>query len=197
MVPPERITAVVLCGGSGRRLGTADKTLLPLGGRPLIEHALEGLRPQVGELVLSCGRDPAAYAGYGWPVATDELPDTGPLGGIVGALPLVRGEWLLTYPGDAPFPHPRLVERLADAAEPTGLAVPLAGGYRQTLVLLLRRDRAAELAAFYARGGRALRAWLDGVDVAVVEMDDVATTFLNVNTPDDLARAEQRLSRLR
>jgi molybdopterin-guanine dinucleotide biosynthesis protein A len=104
---------------------------------------------------------------------------------------------MLTYPGDAPFPHPGLVARLAEAAARTGLAVPLAGGYRQALVLLSRRDRAAELAGFYARGGRALRAWLDDVDVALVEMDDVADSFLNVNTPDDLARAEQRLPRPR
>jgi molybdopterin-guanine dinucleotide biosynthesis protein A len=197
MVPRERITAIVLCGGSGERLGAADKTLLPLGGRPLIVHAIDGLRPQVGELVLSCGRDPASYEGLGSPVATDEVPDTGPLGGIVSALPLVHSEWILTYPGDAPFPDPDLVERLAIAAEPSGLAVPLAGGYRQPLVLLLRRDRADEIAGFYVRGGRSLRAWLEAADVAVVEMDDVAASFLNVNTQEDLARAERQLSRRR
>lgn len=195
MVPRERITAIVLCGGSGQRLGAADKTLLPLGGRPLVGHAIDGLRPQVGALVLSCGRDPAGYEGFGWPVATDQVPDTGPLGGIVSALPLVRSEWILTYPGDAPFPDPGLVERLAIAAEPTGLAIPLAGGFRQSLVLLLRRDRAGEMAGFYARGGRAPRAWLDTAEVAVAEMDDITEAFLNVNTPEDLARAEQRLSR--
>ena len=87
-----------------------------------------------------------------------------------------------------------LADRLATTAEREGLAVPVAGGHRQHLVLLLRRDRAATLVDFYAVGGRAIRKWLDAVGASVVDMDDVADAFLNVNTPEDLARAEQRLA---
>jgi len=190
----ESITAIVLCGGSGERLGAADKTLAPLADRPLIQYALEALRPQVGALVLGCGRDPGAYASFGYPLASDETPGSGPLGGIVGALSLVRTEWILIYPGDAPFPDATLVERLAATAEREGLAVPVAGGYRQHLVLLLRRARAAALAGFYAEGGRAIREWLDAAGASVVDMDDLADAFFNVNTPEDLARAERRLA---
>ena len=188
----EDVTAIVLCGGSAARLGTVDKTLLPVAGRALVEYTVEALAPQVGEIVLSCGRDPAAYEAFGYRVVSDRDSGHGPLGGIVSALPLVESEWILTHPGDTPFPDPALVERLAEAATDTGLAVPRTGDYRQHLVMLLTRERAEELVAFYGRNGRAVKDWLDGTDVVELDMSDLGDSFFNVNTPDDLAAAERR-----
>ena len=82
----EDITAIVLCGGTGSRLGAPDKTLVPVLGRPLLSYTLEGLAPQVGWVVLSCGRDPAPYAELGYDVMADEQPGYGPLGGVASAL---------------------------------------------------------------------------------------------------------------
>ncbi|MGD8684322.1 MAG: molybdenum cofactor guanylyltransferase MobA [Chloroflexota bacterium] len=190
----EAVTAIVLCGGSGRRLGRLDKTMAPLRGRPLVEHTLEALAPQVGRLIISCGRDCERYELLGYATAADERTGEGPLGGIVSALPLVQTEWLLTYPGDAPFADPSLVRRLAPAAEHDGLAVPRAGDDRQHLVMLLSRGKTGELERFYRAGGRAARVWLDQQGVASVDMSDSADSFFNVNTPADLALAERRLT---
>ena len=84
--------------------------------------------------------------------------------------------------------------RLGPLAAARGLAVPRTGDQRQHLVLLLSRDMARELAAFYEAGGRAVRAWLDEVTAATVDMSDVAGSFFNVNTAQDLAEAERRLA---
>ncbi len=192
---PGDLTAVVLCGGAGSRLGVADKTLLVVRGRPLISYALDGLAPQVGELVLACGRDPAPYAALGYRVVTDASPGEGPLGGLAAALREISAEWILVYPGDAPFPHPALVQRLGPTAQATGVAVPRTGSQRQHLVLLLARPRAEDLLRFHETGGRAVREWLDEVGVEGVDMSDAADSFLNVNTPADLATCEERLRR--
>lgn len=190
---PGDITAVVLCGGAGSRLGLNDKTLLPVRGRPLISYTVEALAPQVGELVLACGRDPAPYAALGYRVVTDATPGEGPLGGLAAALRQVGTEWVLVYPGDAPFPDPALVQRLGPAAQAAGVAVPRTSSQRQHLVLLLARSRAEELVRFYETGGRAVREWLDDLGVEGVDMSDAADSFLNVNTPSDLATCEERL----
>lgn len=191
---PEDITAVVLCGGRGSRLGNAAKPLLRLGDRMLVEHVIEALRPQVGGFVLACGRDRSPYASLGHPVALDPRADDGPLGGIAGALPLVTTAWLLVHPGDAPFTPPDLVVRLATAAEASGAAVPVTGEQRQNLVLLLSRERAHDLARHYHSGGRAVKGWLDAEGVEPVDMTDVAEAFLNVNTAADLEAARRRLA---
>lgn len=190
---PEEITAVVLCGGSGTRLGGTDKPLALLAGRPLVAYVLEALAPQVGSFVLACGRDAERYAALGHPTAIDFKPGDGPLGGIVSALPHVSAEWILVHPADVPFPDAALVSRLAALAEAEGVAVPRGGGRRQNLVLLLSRSRADELARFYREGGRAVRQWLDDVGVESIDMADIAESFFNVNTAADLAIAEQRL----
>lgn len=188
------VTAVVLCGGAGTRLGAEDKTLVTLGGRPLVSHTAAGLIPQVGRLIVSCGRDPRPYQSLGYEVVADAHPGEGPLGGIVSALAAVRSDWILVHPGDTPFPHHALVARLGPLADARGLAVARTGDQRQHLVQLLSRDMAHGLATFYEAGGRAVRAWLDEVRAETVDMSDVAASFLNVNTPDDLAEAERRLT---
>ena len=191
----EDITAVVLCGGNGSRLGAEDKTLVPVLGRPLVSYAIDGLAPQVGRVVLSCGRDPGPYASLGYDVVTDARPGDGPLGGLASALEVVKTDWILAYPGDTPFPDHGLVARLGPTADSRGVAVPRTGKQRQHLVLLLSRAMAAELAAYYDSGGRAIRLWLDEYEVEGVDMSDVADSFFNVNTPADLDAAKERAAR--
>ncbi len=191
----EEITAIVLCGGVGSRLGAPDKTLVPVLGRPLVSYTIEGLAPQVGQIVLSCGRDPGPYAKLGHSVVADVRPGDGPLGGVVSTLEAVDSDWILVYPGDTPFPDHGLVARLGPTADARGVAVPRTGEQRQHLVLLLSRAMADELVAFYESGGRAVRRWLDQCEVEGVDMSDVADSFFNVNTPADLTAAEERLTR--
>jgi len=187
------VTAVVLCGGAGTRLGSEDKTLVTLAGRPLVGYTVAALRPQVGRLIVSCGRDPGPYRSLGYEVVADAHPGEGPLGGIVSALAAVESDWILVHPGDTPFPDDGLVARLGPLADARGLAVPRSGDQRQHLVQLLSRDMAHGLATFFEAGGRAVRAWLDEVRAETVDMSDVAASFFNVNTPADLAEAERRL----
>ena len=191
------VTAVVLCGGAGTRLGSADKTLVTLGGQPLVSHTVAALTPQVGRLIVSCGRDPRPYGSLGYEVVADAHPGEGPLGGIVSALAVVASDWILVHPGDTPFPDHALVARLGPLADVRGLAVPQTGDQRQHLVLLLSRAMAHQLAAFYEAGGRAVREWLDEVEARTVDMSDVADSFFNLNRPTDLDEAERRLGAVR
>ena len=184
----EAVTAVVLCGGRGTRLGTQDKPLIELAGKPLIAHLLQRLTPQVDEIVLSCAaRSLAAYQRFDYPIVTDREPDQGPLGGIASAAKTVATPWMLTIPGDTPFPPPDLVASLAPLCRSTGAAVATAGGRRQNLTTLLDPTHTESLCAFFAEGGRTAHRWLDANTVAGV--DFASKWFLNINTKGDLARA--------
>ncbi len=192
----DEISAIVLCGGSGARLGGIDKPMARIGGRRLIDWVIAALTPQVGRIVISCGRDAGPYETLGYPTVADDRPGDGPLGGIVSALPHVQTDWILTHPGDAPFVDTSLVARLTPEALVNGIAVPRAGAQRQNLVLLMSRPMAAALARFYCGGGRAVKDWLDDQGVVSVDMSDVADSFFNVNTPADLEACERRLSEI-
>jgi molybdopterin-guanine dinucleotide biosynthesis protein A len=182
----EQIAAVILAGGQGRRMGGADKGLVAYQGRPLIEWVLDALAPQVGEIVISANRNLDTYAAYGRRVLPDTLPDfSGPLAGVLAALDAVKADWLLVVPCDTPHLPADLALRLLGAAQLECL--PLAVAADETRVhhscFIVRTDQRGNLAAFLARGERAVRHWQAGLSSAVVSFD--AACFANLNQPDD------------
>ncbi|HDO34129.1 MAG TPA: molybdenum cofactor guanylyltransferase MobA, partial [Chromatiales bacterium] len=71
MADTAAITGLILAGGRARRMGGRDKGLIPLAGRPLVEHVLSALRPQVATLLISANRNLARYRRCGVPVLPD------------------------------------------------------------------------------------------------------------------------------
>lgn len=187
------ITGIVLAGGRGRRMGGADKGLLPLKGRPLVAHVAERLAPQVGSLLINANRNRDDYARLGWPVIEDLLPgQAGPLAGLQAGLAACATPWLAAVPCDAPRLPADLVPRLAAALaqRPGALAAaPFADGRLQSAFLLCRRECLPPLAGFLAAGGRKLEDWLRSVAVVEVPFADGAA-FANLNTPEELALLE-------
>ena len=182
--PLEPVTALILCGGRGRRAGFADKGLSSWRGRPLVEHVIERVAPQVAQLALSANRNLARYRRYGAPTAADRRADfRGPLAGIAACLPLCRMPWLLVCPCDSPALPADLARRLGGAlAAGAGVAVAHDGARRQRAVFMMRRELGAALVAFHADGRRrALGDWLDSTSAVDVDFSDAAGAFLNVN----------------
>jgi molybdopterin-guanine dinucleotide biosynthesis protein A len=191
------IPGLILAGGSARRMGGGDKALLVLAGRPLLAHVVERLAPQVGRLALSANGDPARFAAFGLPVLADGEPaGAGPLAGLLAGLDWAAGLGagaLVTAAVDTPFLPRHLVARLGAAAGAGGIAVacapggggperhPTAGLWPVALRERLRTDLAA--------GERRLGAWAEAQGCALARFPD-PDAFFNVNTPDDLARAE-------
>ncbi len=192
MIKTADITALLLCGGKGARLGGQDKPLLSLGSDKIIDHLLTRLKPQTGEIVISCSRNVARYEAYESRIVVDEAPDEGPLGGLQSAFKAVNTEWALTCPGDIPFLTSELVTRLSLDAERQGVAVPFADNERQNLCLLINRKRRNELVAFYAQGGRAVKRWLDIASIQSTDLSELGSSFFNVNTARELEEAIER-----
>ena len=92
-----QITGLVLCGGRGSRMGGVDKGLQMLNGTPLVQHALQRLKPQVGALMINANRHLHTYAGFGVPVWPDENADyAGPLAGFLAGLSHCATPWMMT-----------------------------------------------------------------------------------------------------
>ena len=181
---PPALSAVVLAGGAGRRLGGADKGLAMFRGRPLVAHVLERLRGQADEIFISANRNLDAYRALGYRVLQDATPDyPGPLEGLRGALAAARHAHLLCVPCDLPFLPADLAPRLMRALEAgdAQVAVAHAAGRAQPVVCLCRRDVLPSLHAYLAAGGRAVGRWQEGLRHVAVVFDD-AGAFFNVNT---------------
>lgn len=166
-----RIGGGILAGGLGRRAGGADKGWLLHQGRPLIEHVVAALRPQVADLQISANRNLARYAALGVPVLRDATPaGQGPLAGMLRLLETATRDWLLCVPCDVHDLPSDLGLRLwrraqAEAADIAVLADDT--GWHPTFCLI-RTALAADARRAFAAGERAPRRWFTEHRVAVL-----------------------------
>lgn len=187
------IGAVVLAGGRARRFGGVDKGLIRLRGQPLAAWVVGRLRSQVNELVLSANRNLNDYSALGRVVA-DAIPgQPGPLAGIDAATRRMECKWVLTATCDTPFLPLDLACRLLVGARQSGEDAVYAADDRQAHygIMLLRRALVDEIEAFLSAGGRRVQDWLARVHAQPVLFRDDPHAFFNINTPEDLARAER------
>lgn len=191
--PAEAISGLVLAGGLARRMGGIDKGLVVLAGKPMIEHVLAGLAPQVGRVLINANRNLEQYGGYGYEVVSDTLEGyLGPLAGALSALKVIDTEFLLTVPCDSPLVAPDLAGRMYAALRlgQADLAVAHDGRRQQPVFLLLKRGLAADLEAYLASGERKIDRWFARHRVAEADLSDRPDSFINVNEPEEKQRLE-------
>ena len=185
------ITAVILAGGKARRMGGEDKGLIDLDGRPLIEHVLERIRPQVAQVVINAHRNLEQYAAVGHPVISDTLSDfQGPLAGFLAVMQQIDSDFIVTLPCDGPCLPDNLVERLhqAQQAADADIAVAHDGNRMQPVYALIATRLRPSLEAFLKSGERKIDWWYARHHTVNVDFSDAPDTFLNINTPEDRER---------
>ena len=204
---------VILAGGRATRMGGGDKGLLQVGGQSLLSRVIDRFGPQVSGLALNANGDATRFSELGLPVVPDSIDGfAGPLAGVLAGLDWAAAQGadaIVTAAADTPFFPADLVARLLEASK----------GQRHPLVLATTPRTGEELKS----GGRSkvnrhptfglwpvalrddLRAALgDGLRKVVLWTDQhdgrealfAATPFdpfFNVNTPEDLKRAEDLL----
>jgi len=198
------ITALILAGGRGSRMGGLDKGLQNFRGMPLALHTLLRLQMQTlapQEVLVNANRNLAAYESLGTAVWPDSLDGfAGPLAGFLTGLERCETPWLLTVPCDTPLFPLDLAERLHQAAlaQDAELAMACApesdGQVRpQPVFCLLRVQLLESLVRFTQAGGRKIDAWTAQHRCALVAFDrpaDPPQAFFNANTLAELQHLE-------
>jgi molybdopterin-guanine dinucleotide biosynthesis protein A len=188
------ITGVIQAGGKSTRMGGGPKALMELGGRPIVARVLDIVR-QVTERVLLVTNTPDLYAFLGLPMVPDVFPEGGSLGGIYSGLRAAPGDAAFTVACDMPFlsaPVARLV--LARAGE-ADVVAPRIGEQWETLHACYGKACLAPMERRLREGRLRITGFFEEVRVlAITEAEvaavgDPARVFMNVNTPDELARA--------
>jgi molybdopterin-guanine dinucleotide biosynthesis protein A len=187
------VTAVILAGGRGMRMGEADKGLQRLRGRSLVEWVLERIDPQVDELLIVANRNLERYLELGYPVLRDRVGDfAGPLAGLHAGLEQARSELVLAVPCDMPLLPDDLVQRLMTALERSGAEAAVARSAERvhSVVCLCKVGVGERLSAYITSGGRKVGDWHATLKVVYVDFDEHTEHFRNVNTLDDLRELE-------
>lgn len=192
--------AVILAGGHGRRMGNVQKGLLDFKGRPLIEYALDRVRPFCSSTVISANAQLDDYQAYGYHVVPDvpRYALRGPLAGIYsGGLTLLasRPEAIQILPCDSPFLPPDLVPRLWQALSqnPQASAVyARADGRDYPVIMQCRPALIAAIEVFFDRWPQQNKLMSFLYEQGAIAVDfRVSEDFININDQATLEHWQQ------
>jgi molybdopterin-guanine dinucleotide biosynthesis protein A len=193
----EAVTAVVLAGGRGTRLGGVNKALLEIGGRRVIDRLLEAVRPIAIDPIVLVNNDGSLDQLAGTRVVGDVEPGAGALIGLYSGLRVVATPLAVALACDMPFVSTPLLRGLLAEAREWDAVVPLIGGQPEPLHAVYRQSCVPAIEAALAAGQKRLISFFEAVRVRYVDEDALRgwdpdlRSFLNVNRPDDLARAAE------
>lgn len=192
--------AIVLAGGSARRMGGGDKPLVAVQGRPILDWIVARVQPQVTALAISANGDPSRFARYPFDILPDHAPELGPMAGILAGMVWAErtqpeATHILTVSGDTPFLPSDLVERLAAALPDQAISMTTAksGGRLHPAVSLWPIAARGDIQTRLGAGnGKRVMEWTDRLNAVPVGWPvEPHDPFFNVNTPGDLIEAER------
>ncbi|MBI4591151.1 MAG: molybdenum cofactor guanylyltransferase [Candidatus Rokubacteria bacterium] len=188
------LTGVIQAGGKSTRMGGEPKALMELGGQRIIERIVDVLGSVLPD-VLIVTNTPELYAFLGLPLVPDVFPDHGSLGGIYSGLKAAKGEAAFTVACDMPFLKPEVVRLVVSHAGEADVVIPKVGDQYETLhalyakVCLPHMEAVLQARRFKVVGFFPQVKVLEIPEAEVARLADPRICFLNVNTPDELARA--------
>ncbi|AYY73323.1 molybdenum cofactor guanylyltransferase MobA [Citrobacter sp. TBCP-5362] len=187
------ITGVVLAGGKARRMGGADKGLLELDGKPLWKHVADTLASQLETVVINANRHQEIYQQSGLKVIPDSLADfPGPLAGMLSVLQQEKGDWFLFCPCDTPYIPRNLVARLKAQRNSAPVVWVHDGERDHPTIALVNRSVAPFLQEYLRSGERRVMVFMRQAGGHAVDFSDFKQAFVNVNTPEELARWQEK-----
>ena len=194
------VSGFILAGGRSRRMGT-NKALLPLGGRRLVDRAIDLLSPHVEEVFVV--GPPEVFPFLHVPVRADEIKLSGPLGGILTGLRHARFERSLVLGVDLPFLTGEVLDRILEKARAidADVTLPRYHDIQETLCGVYSRRCITPIEGMLMAGRKSVLDLLPRVRTHILEeavfgdllKDD---PFFNINTKEDYEEAKRRVMHL-
>lgn len=191
------ISAIILAGGLATRMNGADKGLVLLHQKPLIQHVIKRLTKQVDEILINANREIDQYQAFGYTVLQDEAEDfLGPLAGFSLGLQHAKHDYLLTVPCDSPLLPLDLATRLMAALleHEAEIAVASVDSKTHPVFSLCKKSTLPSLTAYLEQGERRVSTWQKSQKYIEVDFSDCNEAFTNLNTIEDLAELELKLA---
>lgn len=179
------VSCLILAGGKSKRMNHADKGLVKFKGRPLVEHVINALQNQVDDFVISANRNIDTYHQLASTVIPDSDEKNGPLSGVASALSACRHDQVLVVPCDMPFLPDNLVSTLLTGFDHNDIAI-VEIDHRLQLVMMLQKSLLGSVQEHLSSGNHKLMQWVETCSPAIINCNDTAAAFRNINSINDL-----------
>jgi len=191
------LTIAILAGGKSSRMGE-NKALLQVGGQPIIEHVIHTANQLLPTELLIITNTPQDYVHLGYRMVADTIKGQGAIGGIVSALHHSLTDAVLVLACDLPFVRLELLKLLIQEYNEGRYqaVIPTVDGYPQGVLAVYHRDCLPYFQSAIQNAQRKLKVIFNQLERVTYldeshwqSIDPHGRSFINVNTPDDLASA--------
>jgi len=193
MESSKQLCGIILSGGKSSRFGS-DKGSFMFNGKPMIEYALELLKPFCNNIIISSNM-PDLYEKYAYEIVEDSIKDIGPLGGIYSCLKKSKIEHNIILSCDTPFINHGLMGYLADSIQEGDKAiVPYHGdGFLEPLCSYYNTSLISSIEKAISDGNYKLMSFLNGIAARKLVIDDsmefyTPNIFDNLNSLSDVTK---------
>jgi len=193
----QAISGVILAGGMSSRMGQ-NKALMALGGKRLVDRVVEVMRVVFHDLLMVTNT-PEVYADLGIPMVGDVWPEKGSLGGVYSAIYHVTTPYCLVVACDMPFLNAAVMRYLITQIADYDVIVPDVLDELQTLHAIYSKACLQPIARRLEANRLRIVGFFPDVRVRTVTASELQPydaellAFQNLNTPEELQAAEQRL----
>lgn len=197
----ENISGVILAGGANTRFEGKMKPNLFIGGQTIIGRISVILKDIFRELIIVTNT-PGEFRQYSdFKIVPDAYLKIGPLGGIHAALKASSMKSVFIFAGDMPVLDKKLILLQIEAFEKIrpDILVPRSGEYIEPLHSIYSKSVLPHLEDYISGNTKfAVRDFIRTMNVSFFETGSEAkNAFMNINTPEDITKAEEILQQLK
>jgi len=191
-------TGIILAGGLNTRFGGANKALVPIAGKPILDHLLETFANRFDEIIVVTNT-PGQFIDWDLTLVSDVYDVRSSLTGLHAGLFYSRNAESFITACDTPLLRGALLDLLLESREDqTDVVIPETPNGLEPLCAIYSRRCLPAIENRLQRGDYRIRGFFPSVKVkrlgasTLQRVDPDLHSFANVNTPEDLIRIEAR-----
>lgn len=195
-----RISGVILAGGSNKRFGGITKANVVIDGETIISKIVSSISDLFVEIIIVTNK-PEEFSEYiQYKIVEDQYLKAGPLGGIHAALKASSEDAIFVFAGDMPFLDKEIISDQINEFNKIQyeVLIPEVDQFIEPLHAIYRKSVLNNLEMFLSEGkSRAVRDFLNEVNVGYLQMtknEKTEIAFANINSPSDLAKINLKSS---
>mgnify|MGYP001344093573 FL=1 len=197
-----KILGVVLAGGKSQRFGQ-DKSQIKLNGKILIDYVLSEIIDEFKETLIVANNDINFMKSKKISSTKDIKEGMGPLGGVLSAMKWIKQNnkeytWISTFPSDTPFFTKKELRIFYENIQikKNKLFFIKSNETRHNIFGLWSLELIDQLESDLLKGERKVEDWANSIGVSIINIDHQnIDPFFNINTKDDLEKAEDILKK--
>jgi molybdopterin-guanine dinucleotide biosynthesis protein A len=187
-----RISGVILAGGSNKRFGGITKANVVIDGETIISRIMSTISDLFDEIIIVTNKPEEFQEFIQYKIVKDQYLKAGPLGGIHAALKASSEDAIFIFAGDMPFLDKEIISDQINEFNKRGhdVFIPKVDQFVEPLHAIYRKSALNHLEKFLLEGkSRAVRDFLSEVNVGYFQLPKTEKTklaFANINSPSDL-----------